>query len=244
MYPFLLQDWVTLQSSVKTITQTEPLWLDMSNYLDFVAWLEVKQVSTSAGTLSLGYQTCPTKDDSLFLSMNDTTVALTAGVQVAVLLRDTALCPLTKWLRWQLIASTTSTWQITFRIWITASQPGGYALEDLLADNAATAAAGGPDYVQASADASPLAASSNSRASLSALTPRTFHSFIQQKQRVSPAGPAPPKKTLRTTQRRLHPLPEGESTRKKTLHDYDRFPEAFHDIFPLNTGDPEIKTGK
>ncbi len=147
MQPFLLQDWVTIQSTTQTVTQGEGEWLDMSSFLDLVAWLEVKQVSTSAGTMSLGIQTCPSKDDSLFQNMNDTTVAIAAGVQVMTLLRDTAKCPLTKWLRWQLIASTTpSTWQVTFRIWVTASQPGGYALEDLMQDNAMYA--GGPDYVQ------------------------------------------------------------------------------------------------
>ena len=161
MYPALLQEWVTIQSTSSDVTQSEPLWLDMSSYLDLVAWLEVKQVSASTGTVSLGFQTCPSKDDSLFQNMNDTSVAISAGVQVSTLLRDTALCPLTKWLRWQLKASTASTWQATFRIWVAASQPGGFALQELMEDQSAYG--GGPDYIDlgggAGADAPPTTGS-------------------------------------------------------------------------------------
>lgn len=129
MISLLLQDWLTLQGSSATgnITQTELAWLDTSAYLDLVVWVEVTELS--GGTFHCAVQTSPTKDEALFMAMNDVTAvgpALATGVQVGVYLRDTALCPLSHWLRWQIMPPS-SAWNITFRVWVAASQPGGYA---------------------------------------------------------------------------------------------------------------------
>jgi len=132
MFAFLLQDWTTIQAGSATVTQTEPFWLDTSPYLDLVAFMEVRQVSTSGGNLFMAYQTAPTKDEILFTAMNDivstAAVPMSVGVLVAVMLRDTAICPLCHWLRWQLspVAGITS-YEATFRIWISASRPGALA---------------------------------------------------------------------------------------------------------------------
>ncbi len=148
MYALLLQDWVTIRSgSAGAITQGEASWLDLSSFLDVVAFVETKNFVASAGSVFASFQTSPTKDAALFQSMNDVTAgtgtALALGVQTFVLLRDTALCPLARWLRWQLVAPSASTYEATFRIWIAANAPGGYAQSGLAH---AAASAGGPDY--------------------------------------------------------------------------------------------------
>jgi len=124
MYGALLQDWTTIEgaSSVATLTQSEAFWLDTSQYLDLVTFLQV--VAASGCTLS--YQTAPTKDESLFQSID--TVTLTSGVTVGIYLRDTASFPLSHWLRWSLGGGGT-TWNVTFRIWVALNQPGGFAWE-------------------------------------------------------------------------------------------------------------------
>lgn len=150
MYALLLQDWVTLQgtAAVTSLTQSELSWLDMSAFLDLVTWLEVTEITTP-GTFYCAVQTSPTKDEALFTAMNDVvTVAATpmaVGVQVGVYLRDTALCPLSHWLRWQILNPGGLVWNMTFRIWVAANQPGGYARPDAgLGETAA--ASGGPAW--------------------------------------------------------------------------------------------------
>jgi len=135
MYGVCLQDWVTIQSVSTSLlfTQTEPVWLDTSGYLDLVVYMQVEQVSSSpSGNVFMALQTAPTKDDNLFLAMNDIAsslaVPMAVGVQVMVLLRDTCLCPLSHWLRWQMSWPSGSTVEATFRIWCALNQPGGVAL--------------------------------------------------------------------------------------------------------------------
>jgi hypothetical protein len=101
----------------------------MSAFVDLVSFLEVKEESSVLGTIAMGIQTAPTKDDALFQNMNDVSLPLTTGITVGVLLRDTALCPLSHWLRWQIIPTVpgTTTWHATFRIWVSANAPGGLA---------------------------------------------------------------------------------------------------------------------
>jgi hypothetical protein len=136
MYSFLLQDWVTIQGISSPgppitipFTQSEAGWLDMSAFVDLVSFLEVDEASSGLGTIALGIQTSPTKDDALFQNMNDVSLTLATGMTVGVLLRDTAFCPLSHWLRWQIIPTVpgTTTWHATFRIWVSANAPGGVA---------------------------------------------------------------------------------------------------------------------
>lgn len=137
MYAFLVQDWVTVRSaSGSAITQGEANWLDLSDFLDVVLFMETKNFAISSGVLYMAYQTSPTKDEALFQQMVDistsaSTTAIAVGVQTTVLLRDTALCPLARWFRWQLTPPTNAvgitSFEATFRIWISANQPGGYA---------------------------------------------------------------------------------------------------------------------
>jgi hypothetical protein len=136
MYSFLLQDWVTIQGISSPgppptipFTQSERGWLDVSAFVDLVSFLEVDEASSGVGTIAMGIQTSPTKDDALFQNMNDVSVPIASGITVGVLLRDTALCPLSHWLRWQIIPTVpgSTTWHATFRIWVSANAPGGIA---------------------------------------------------------------------------------------------------------------------
>jgi hypothetical protein len=141
MFALLLQDWVTVRSgSGGAVTQGEPAWRDTSSFLDLVVFIETKNFAISAGNLMMALQTAPTKDEVLFQGMNDVSNAtgtpVAVGVQTFVMLRDTALCPLAHWLRWQLGPPPTNpsgatSFEATFRVWASLNQPGGIAREML-----------------------------------------------------------------------------------------------------------------
>lgn len=128
---FLVQDWVTIRGAASvTLTQPEVDWCDLDSYQDVVAWLEVKEFTN--GALAIAYQTSPTKDDSLFVNMSQSYVAV--GVSTTIMLKAampglvtpaTAAVPspLARWFRWQLSASS-GTWDITFRLWLAANWVG------------------------------------------------------------------------------------------------------------------------
>ena len=144
MFGALLQDWLTIEGTTtggsSPIAQTEAFWLDTSDFLDLTTFLQV----VSASNVTLQYQTSPTKDETLFESMDSVTLA--TGVTVGVYLRDTASYPLSHWLRWQL-TGTSSTWNATFRVWVTLNRPGGYArMSEMAGDGAGS---GGPSWVYA-----------------------------------------------------------------------------------------------
>jgi hypothetical protein len=161
MYAFLLQDWVTIRSaSGGAITQGEANWLDLSAFLDVIVFMETKNFAVSSGVLYMAYQTGPTKDEVLFQPMVDiststSTTAIAVGVQTAVLLRDTALCPLARWFRWQLTPPSNAvgitSFESTFRIWISANQPGGYATGRAQMGYGDSRGFGGPAWTQGSA---------------------------------------------------------------------------------------------
>jgi hypothetical protein len=118
MYSYLLQDWITLQgaSAITVLGPGENDWLDLSGFQDIVAWLEVKEVSPTSGVLAVAYQTSPTKDDALFFNMTTAISVTGPGLTTTVMLKDTALVPLARWLRWQVQLSSAASWNVTFRI--------------------------------------------------------------------------------------------------------------------------------
>lgn len=124
MHCFELQPWVTIRGPANVvITQGASGWLDLRGYRDIVLWTEVAEVS-NVGTgdpATLSYETCPTTDDVLFAAAVAPFLPA-PGVQVNVVHRDTAGVPLARWLRWQLAEAPSSTWDITFRVWVSASR--------------------------------------------------------------------------------------------------------------------------
>jgi hypothetical protein len=129
MRTFIAQDFVTMRGSTNgTITQGRNGWLELPEYPDAVAWLDVREVTTGGGTITMGYQTAPSEDDSAFTAItgpvtaNTVPFTATVGVTVTPLLKDLLTVPLAHWFRWQLAASGTSgTWDITFRLFIAAN---------------------------------------------------------------------------------------------------------------------------
>ena len=128
MYSFLLQDWVTIRgaSSVATVIQSEDCWLDLTSFQDVVAWLDVKNVTTSGASILLAYQSAATKDESLFLAITSALSVAGTGLTVTPMIKDLTSTPLARWLRWRLSisGSPTATWDVTFRIFVAANTLG------------------------------------------------------------------------------------------------------------------------
>jgi hypothetical protein len=128
MHTFLSQDLVTIRGPTgnTTITQGHNAWLELPEYPDIVAWLDVHELTPgAAGTVQMGYQTAPTADDTSFLALSSTLITVpltvTVGVTATPLLKDLLTVPLAKWFRWQLTASSMGTWDITFRLFVAAN---------------------------------------------------------------------------------------------------------------------------
>ena len=125
MYGYTIQDWITIRgaTTIQQINMAEPDWVGFSAFEDIVFWLDVREVTIplSAGTVNVGYQTAPAKDEILFVNMA-TPVAISAALATPsitkVLLSQNPTVPLARWVRWQLNTSgtPTQTWDITFRI--------------------------------------------------------------------------------------------------------------------------------
>jgi hypothetical protein len=124
----VLQDWITVRggggSGVKAVTQSEPCWLDLAGYDDVVLYLDVRELTTT-GTLSMNYQTSPSRDEASFINMVTVfTLALTPTPRVDPVLASYAAVPLARFLRWSLTTVDLGTWDATFRILLAAYAPG------------------------------------------------------------------------------------------------------------------------
>jgi hypothetical protein len=135
MYCYLLQDWTTIRAnaSLTSFTQGENDWFDASGFQDVVLWLDVKEVSFTIGNPSVAYQTAATKDESLFVTMATSPLFTFPGTAITAILKETAVPPLSRWLRWQLQCSSAANWDMTFRIFCALNaigsnrpQPGSY----------------------------------------------------------------------------------------------------------------------
>ena len=123
MDSFVLEDWCTIRGQASTtVTQGESGWLDLSPYEDVVFWLLVSEVTS---TPTLIFQTAPTKDEAFFsaqtLGMTGVGITLTAASTpiVVPVLAWNALFPLARYVRWQLIPSS-SAFDVTMRILVSA----------------------------------------------------------------------------------------------------------------------------
>ena len=122
MHGVLWQDWTTLRltGATTTVTQSEPLWLDVDDYRDAVFWLECKQVSLGgASAVALAYETAPSKDEVLFRSMSILVLSVTTSPSIVrVLTAQNPTQPLSTWIRWRIFLSGTPTseWGATLRL--------------------------------------------------------------------------------------------------------------------------------
>jgi hypothetical protein len=125
MRTHLAQEFVTIRGpGVGTLTQSHHAWLHLPEVPSAVAWLDVRELNASGGTVQMGYQTAPTADETSFMALSGptTTVPFTpsVGVTVTPLVKDFLTVPLARWFRWQITATGTfsATWDITFRLFL------------------------------------------------------------------------------------------------------------------------------
>jgi hypothetical protein len=106
-----------------TIAQSEAQWLDLLGFEDVIVWMQCQEVTGSGATVQLNYQTAPTKDEALFVSSATINLAASATPVITKVLLSAATQPLARWLRWQLLASGTSTsaWDAMFRVYVAAN---------------------------------------------------------------------------------------------------------------------------
>ena len=118
-YCALLQEWNTVGVASGTTTQTERGWLDLADYQDVIFSTTCANVTVGVPT-TLNFQTAPTVDNDLFLTMGS---FLLAPGQTQTLIRyQTATTPLARYVRWQLTAGAATT--VTFRIFLEAVTRG------------------------------------------------------------------------------------------------------------------------
>jgi hypothetical protein len=123
MNSLALCEWTTIRgtSATSPVNQPADQWLDVSEFLDVVFWVDFREAS---GPLTLNIQTSPSKDEACFKNML-TVASITAanGPTAYTGLASSAPVPVAAWLRWQLTSSATP-FVATFRIWLSANSPG------------------------------------------------------------------------------------------------------------------------
>lgn len=128
----VLQDWLTIRAVAGNpstgVIMSQAFWFDASAFRDVIAWLDVAEVFVSGADVGvqLLYQTAATCDEALFATLAGP-IAMTAGsLTVTQMLGSVQAFPLAKYLRWKVVpsGSTSSTWDVTFRILIALNRPG------------------------------------------------------------------------------------------------------------------------
>jgi hypothetical protein len=127
---YVAQAWKTIrgQSTVQSINQDEPSYVDLCEHQDVVAWLQVSEVNAGGGTnVTIAYQTSATRDEALFQTMTGLAgpvpVTVAVGVTVTPIVIGATFNSLARWFRWQLAVtgSPTSAWDLTFRLYLAAN---------------------------------------------------------------------------------------------------------------------------
>jgi hypothetical protein len=120
MQSILLQPWTTVQgaSTLTSVTQDSAGWFEVSSFADVVFQIDVAQVTGSAsGVVQLALQSSPTRDDAYFGSTTlPTTLAPTTTPALVKTIRTPSTSPLARFLRWQLVSTSSTAWAATFRI--------------------------------------------------------------------------------------------------------------------------------
>ncbi len=113
-------------STVTTVTQPEAQWLDLSGFADLIAFLEVREFTLGgATTLTLAYQSAPTKDEAFFQNVTGV-VTIATGLTVTKMLKASVTTPLSRFVRWQLgfTGAASAAWDVVFRIWLACNAEG------------------------------------------------------------------------------------------------------------------------
>lgn len=150
-----LQDWITLSGNGNTIIQPQSGWLEVYDYQDLLAYLEVAACTVSTVTLDL--QSSPTSDDAFF----NTSVTIgnnyvvryslttsSSGVQGMQLSRWAGATNqlLARFLRWKITFPAGAT-SLTFRMWLCLNRAGARWNGSGPATRVATPSAVAPEYL-------------------------------------------------------------------------------------------------
>lgn len=114
-----LQPWVSLSgaSSAIVVLQHEVGYADLCGHSSLVVYAEVSDLS---GGPYLTYQTSPTRDEGLWANMASA-LSPSLGLNTTILRYDDAAVPPARWVRWR-ASGESSSWRITFRIWLSCTQ--------------------------------------------------------------------------------------------------------------------------
>jgi hypothetical protein len=124
----VIQDWTCVRgaSTVTSVVQGESGYADLADFDDLVLFLDVAELTTG-GSISLIYQTSPSRDDASFVALfSPFTLSLTAtgNPRVDRILSAYAPVPLARYLRWYLTTTSGGTWDVLFRITYAAYAAG------------------------------------------------------------------------------------------------------------------------
>ena len=133
MHNYILQDWITIRgtSSSTVITQGESGYLDLAPYQDVTFWIDCRE--SSGGTVTMNFQTSPTKEDFLFQAANLSTTpsspitmstTTSSSNPYRVVLASNPNVPLARYVRWQLTGPSSTPWDVTFRVLVQANALG------------------------------------------------------------------------------------------------------------------------
>lgn len=109
-----------VDASETSFTQSAEAWADVSSFADAVFWIDVAQLTGSAGAVvQLVLQSSPTLDEAYFMAIAPpVTLYVTGGGPIAVkTLRTPNMAPLARHVRWQLqVSGNSGTWGATLRV--------------------------------------------------------------------------------------------------------------------------------
>jgi hypothetical protein len=111
----LLQDWTTVAGVDSTITQSRRGWLDLGNASNVTFWLDVRDVASDQGTVTLVYESAPADEDSLFNQVGSVVLGTTTKPVVSrIRLADDPTTALGRFVRWSVIG--VGRWSASFRV--------------------------------------------------------------------------------------------------------------------------------
>lgn len=115
MQPIIMQDWITIRGvASSTVVMSQADWILTAPYQDMTFYLDVREFDVAGMTIT--YQTCPSRDDALFVGMGAAVGITAVGLTVTSYnLAGAPAAPVSHWTRWKLTGPA-SAWDVTFRV--------------------------------------------------------------------------------------------------------------------------------
>ena len=122
MQPIIMQDWTTIRgASSATVVMSQADWIMTAPFQDIQFYLDIREITPIAGTITLNLETAPARDEALFKLMGAAAISITSSTPVTgyppvtSFVLANATVPVSHWTRWKLVGPA-SLWDITFRI--------------------------------------------------------------------------------------------------------------------------------